>query len=124
MIHGIGTDLVEIERLRRGLARHGERLPQRLLHPAEWPRYRADRDPARWLAKCFAAKEAVAKALGTGLRGIALRDIGLITGPLRRPDLAFSDHGGAALARAGVAGWHVSISDEAGLVVAFVVLVA
>lgn len=122
MIHGVGTDLLEIARMRTALARFGERLPQRILHPAEWPRFEGDADRARWLAKCFAAKEATAKALGSGLRGIAFHDIGLVSGPRRRPLLVFSAHGERVLARAGIGARHISITDERELVMAFAVL--
>ena len=69
MIAGIGSDLVEIDRIRTALARHGERFARRILSPAEWPDWASAHDPARLLAKRFAAKEAFAKAAGTGLAG-------------------------------------------------------
>ncbi len=68
MIVGIGTDLLDAERIRDGLARFGEHYADRILAPAEHAGFYASRDPARYLAKCFAAKEAFAKAAGTGLR--------------------------------------------------------
>ena len=60
MIHGIGTDLLDAERIRGGLTRFGEHYADRILAPAEHAGYFASRDPARFLAKCFAAKEAFA----------------------------------------------------------------
>lgn len=122
MIFGVGTDLVEVARLRRLHERFGLRLSERLLHEIEWPRLRAEADPARWLAKCFAAKEATVKALGTGFRGIYHSDVGLTADAVRRPELVFSARGRAMLAERGVERWHVNLSDDAGLVVAFVVL--
>ena len=122
MIHGVGTDLLEIARMRTTLDHFGDRLPRRILHRAEWPRFEKDRDRARWLAKCFAAKEATVKALGTGFRGIAWHDIGLTAAAQRRPLLVFSDHAAQILARAGIEVAHVSITDERDLVMAFVVL--
>ena len=65
-ITGIGIDIVSIARMRRVLERHPERCPRRLLHPGEREDYRAQRDPARFLARRFAAKEAIVKALGSG----------------------------------------------------------
>lgn len=122
MIVGIGTDLVEVSRFRDLWSRHGERLARRLLHEAEWQRLWQDADPAAWLAKCFAAKEAAVKALGTGFRGIYQRDVGLSANALRRPELVFSDRGRRCMERHGVTRWHVNLSDDAGLVIAFVVL--
>ncbi len=122
MIYGIGADLLDAGRMRRLLARHGGRLPERLLHEAEWPGYRAARDPAHFLARSFAVKEAAAKALGTGFRGIAHHDIGCTRDRLGKPELVFSAHGRAVLERFGVSGGHVSLSDEGEFVLAFVVL--
>lgn len=122
VIHGIGTDLVEVARFRRLLERFDTRLAERMLHETEWRRLESDADPARWLSKCFAAKEATVKALGTGFRGIYYRDVGLTANALRRPDLVFSARGREKLAEHGVQRWHVNLSDDAGLVVAFVVL--
>ncbi|MGH8454009.1 MAG: holo-ACP synthase, partial [Nevskiales bacterium] len=107
---------------RRLHARFGERLAQRLLHEAEWQGYRSARDPAHYLARCFAVKEALAKAMGTGLRGFAHDDIGSVRGSLGQPELVFSPHARAMLDRLGVAGGHVSLSDEGEMVIAFVVL--
>ncbi|HXG28877.1 MAG TPA: holo-ACP synthase [Nevskiales bacterium] len=122
MIHGVGTDLLDAGRMRRLFERYGSRLPERLLHQAEWPAYRAARDPAHFLARSFAVKEAAAKALGTGFRGIAHHDIGCTRDPLGKPELVFSAHGRSVLAGHGVSGGHVSLSDEGEFVLAFVVL--
>ncbi|MEZ7894390.1 MAG: holo-ACP synthase, partial [Thauera sp.] len=62
MIHGIGTDLVQLRRMREALERHGERFALRILAASEVEAWRAHRDPARFLAKRFAAKEAFGKA--------------------------------------------------------------
>lgn len=122
MIRGIGTDLVEVARFRRLLDRFDTRLPERMLHETEWYRLEHDADPARWLAKCFAVKEATVKALGTGFRGIYYSDVGLTANALRRPELVFSARGRRKLTEHGVGHWHVNLSDDAGLVIAFVVL--
>jgi holo-[acyl-carrier protein] synthase len=122
MIFGIGTDLLDAGRMRRLQVEYGERLAQRLLHEAEWEGYRAARDPAHFLARCFAVKEAAAKALGTGFRGITHHDIGCVRDSLGKPLLVFSAHARAVLDRAGVGGGHVSLSDEGEWVQAFVVL--
>ena len=122
MIYGIGTDLLDAARMRRLHIEYGERLAKRLLHAAEWEAYRAARDPAHFLARCFAVKEALSKALGTGMRGIAHHDIGCVRDPLGKPKLVLSPHGRAVIERLGIAGAHVSLSDEGEWVLAFVVL--
>ena len=68
MIFGIGTDLCDIGRIERALARFGERFAERILVASELERFRRHRKPAAYLAKRFAAKEAFSKALGTGIR--------------------------------------------------------
>ncbi len=122
-ICGIGVDLVEISRIERLLARHGQRAVERILHPVEQAAIRRVDHPARFLAKRFAAKEAAAKALGTGIaQGIRLQDMWIENDLLGRPELLLA---GGALQRArrlGALSWHVSLSDERTHVVAFVVL--
>lgn len=86
MILGIGTDLVDIARMRAALDRHGERFARRILSPAEWPDWQASGDPARLLAKRFAAKEAFAKASGQGLRApVTLGALAVTHDALGRP---------------------------------------
>ena len=123
MIHGIGTDLVDVSRLRHGLARFGEHYADRILAPAEHAGYFASRDPARFLAKCFAAKEAFAKAAGTGLRApVTLHHLAVLRDALGKPHIECAPELTAWLAARGVTGHHVSLSDEGDLVLAFVVL--
>jgi len=97
VILGIGTDLVDIRRIERTIARHGDRFLDRIFTLTE--RELAERriDRAATYAKRFAAKEACAKALGTGFRdGIFFRDLGVINLPSGRPTLQLA---GAALCR-------------------------
>lgn len=123
MIHGIGTDLLDARRIRAGLARFGEHYADRLLAPAEHAGYFASRDPARFLAKCFAAKEAFAKAAGTGLRApVSLRNIAVLRDARGKPHIACAPLLAAWLAEQGVAGHHLSLSDEGDLVLAYVIL--
>lgn len=92
MILGIGTDLVDIARMRAALDRHGERFARRILSPAEWPDWQASGDPARLLAKRFAAKEAFAKASGQGLRApVTLGALAVTHDALGRPGWALAD---------------------------------
>ena len=66
---GIGVDIVSVARVASVLRRHPSRFPEKVLHRGEYGAYRAQRDPARFLARRFAAKEAVVKALGLGFTG-------------------------------------------------------
>ncbi len=123
MIHGIGTDLLDAGRIRDGLTRFGEHYADRLLAPAEHAGYYASRDPARYLAKCFAAKEAFAKATGTGLRApVTLRNIAVLRDVRGKPHIECAPELAAWLAARGVTAHHVSLSDEGDLVLAYVIL--
>lgn len=123
MILGVGTDLVLIERVAAMHARHGIRLVERLLAPAEFADFGAASDKGRFLAKRFAAKEAFAKAAGTGLRApLHLSAIGVGHDALGRPELLFSREVRAWLEQRGVNRAHLSLSDERGHALAFVVL--
>jgi holo-[acyl-carrier protein] synthase len=95
MILGIGTDLIDIRRVERALARFGERFVVRVFTPLERARAERRRDPAAGYALRYAAKEACAKALGTGFReGVFWRDIGVVEKPSGQPTLVLT--GGAA----------------------------
>jgi len=125
VIHGIGTDLLDAERIRSGLERFGENFADRILAPAEHAGYYASRDPARFLAKCFAAKEAFAKAAGTGLRApVTLRNIAVLRDAQGKPFLQCAPELDAWLAARGITAHHVSLSDESDLVLAYVILEA
>jgi holo-[acyl-carrier protein] synthase len=125
MIHGIGTDLLDAKRIRDGLARFGEHYADRMLAPAEHAGYYASHDPARFLAKCFAAKEAFAKAAGTGLRPpVTLRNIAVLRDAQGKPFLQCAPALDAWLAGRGVSAHHVSLSDEGDLILAYVILEA
>lgn len=97
MILGVGSDLIDIRRIERTIARFGDRFLDRIFTPIE--RQRAERrdDRAASYAKRFAAKEACSKALGTGFRkGVYWRDLGVVNLPGGRPTLVLT---GGALAR-------------------------
>ncbi|MDZ7683809.1 MAG: holo-ACP synthase [Gammaproteobacteria bacterium] len=123
MIVGIGVDVVEVERVARAWARFGTRFAGKVLSSAELRALDAHGDPVSWLAKRFAAKEAVAKALGTGMRaGVHFSQIEISRDRGGAPTVKLS---GAAMDRAerlGVQASHVSISDERACAVAFAVL--
>ncbi|HEY8354494.1 MAG TPA: holo-ACP synthase [Methylophilaceae bacterium] len=123
MIFGIGTDIVEVTRIEDSLARFGNAFAERILNEAEWQSYVQSNTPARFLAKRFAAKEAFAKALGTGLRGPAtFQNIGVTHDDLGKPVLDIAPELQTLLDEKGVRSMHLSISDEKNLAAAFVVL--
>ncbi len=129
MILGIGTDLVDIRRIEQTIARHGDRFINRIYTESE--RARAERRANRvdTYAKRFAAKEACAKALGTGFRrGVFFRDIGVVNMPSGKPTLRLTGGALARLAAITPAGWEAQIdlalTDEYPLAQAFVVISA
>jgi holo-[acyl-carrier protein] synthase len=123
MIYGIGTDIVEVSRIEDALARFGESFARRILSTPEWQAYAQSQTQARFLAKRFAAKEAFAKALGTGLRGeVAFHNIGVAHDGMGKPVLELAPPLQAMLDAHGIRTRHLSISDEKALAVAFVVL--
>lgn len=123
MIFGIGVDLVEISRLEQGLVRYGEHYADRILAAAEHSAFFASPEPARFLAKRFAAKEALAKAAGTGLRHpLSLRRIAVQHTQLGQPRFHFDAEIHVWLSSRGIGCHHLSLSDEREHVIAFVVL--
>jgi holo-[acyl-carrier protein] synthase len=93
MIIGIGNDICDIRRIEKTLARYGDRFLAKVFTAEEQRKARSRADAAGTLAKRFAAKEAMSKALGTGFRqGVHLRDIGVINAPTGRPAIVLT-HG-------------------------------
>lgn len=120
MIHGIGTDIVAVARLRGMWERHGERALDKLLAPQERAEFALAADKGRFLAKRFAAKEAFAKAFGTGVRPpVLLPAIAIAHDELGKPVFEFC--GQLAEAAKNLTA-HLSISDEAEYAVAYVIL--
>lgn len=123
MIFGIGTDIVSYQRIEASHARYGARFAERILSPQELPEYRVNIDPVRLLMKRFAAKEALAKAVGSGLRyPVTLQRISVTHDVLGKPSFAFDAELNAHFIQLGVTRHHLSISDERDSAVAFVVL--
>jgi holo-[acyl-carrier protein] synthase len=125
MIYGVGTDLIEVQRVARVLERYGERFARRILCEPELKRFRAHRQPVAYLAKRFAAKEAFTKALGTGIHAPANWH-GVWVSNLRsgKPVLEYTPALAALLQNRGITRSHVSITDERGMASATVILEA
>ena len=123
MILGIGTDLARIQRFEDLLARRGEAISRRLLTPSEQAAMAQAAKPAAYLAKRFAAKEALLKALGTGLRdGLSWQQLEVSNDALGKPELQLTGRAAALAEQKGVQRIHLSISDEQEQALAFVVL--
>jgi len=123
MIFGIGTDIVRVARIEQSLARYGERFARRILTDAEFTDFQKITRPAQFLAKRFAAKEATAKAMGTGFRnGLSLRHIGVAHDANGKPELKFSGVAADFLDRYSIRNAHISLTDEKEYAVAFVTL--
>lgn len=123
MIVGIGTDVVSIERIAGVLERHGERFVNRVLTPAERARFERTKAKASHLAKRWAAKEAFAKAIGTGIHPpFTWQSITVGRDARGKPLIVPREDMAGHLASLGVARSHISLTDDAGVAVAFVVL--
>jgi holo-[acyl-carrier protein] synthase len=123
MIFGIGTDILRIDRVANTYKRFGQRFADRLLLPEEMDLFAQSKNKVRFLTMRFAAKEAIVKALGTGFaNGMWIRDTGTLPDKFGRPEIIFSARGQQKCNELGVAGGHLTLTDEAGLVVAVAVL--
>ena len=123
MIYGIGTDMVEIARMQGLLQRWGDKAGRRILAESEMAGFLQAVDQARFLAKRFAVKEALSKAVGTGVVApVLLTAIAVSHDELGKPQLVFSPELQAFLQQRGIVRSHVSITDEREHALAFVVL--
>jgi holo-[acyl-carrier protein] synthase len=122
MIVGVGIDLAQVARVEEAWRRFGRRFLERCYTPAEAEAALARPRPAQALAMRFAAKEAFSKAAGLGMRGLAWREIEVVHDARGKPSLALHGRAAAWVEAHGVTGCHLSLTDEAGLAGAVVVL--
>lgn len=123
MIFGIGTDIVEMSRMQSTWERFGEHFARRILMDEEMELFKRTKQPARFLAMRFAGKEATVKAMGTGFaHGVWLRDVGITNNEWGRPLIIWSERGQKMCDQLGIGKGHVSLTDDAGLVLAFAVV--
>src|SRR5918995_521556 len=109
MIFGIGTDVVQVERIKHVYDRFGEKFVERLLLPQEEAAFRTYSRPVRFLATGFA-------------HGMWIRDAGVVSNAWGKPEIVWSDRGEAMRKKLGIGEGHITLTDEAGLIVAVALL--
>lgn len=122
-IIGIGTDIIQIDRIRNSIDKHGLSFAKRILHCNELAIFIERNQDIAYLAKRFAAKEALSKALGTGIaQGVSFVDIEVRNNLQGKPELVLHDKTQLKAEHLGVQKMHLSLSDEKEYAVAYVVL--
>jgi holo-[acyl-carrier protein] synthase len=127
MIWGIGNDIVAVPRIEAALARQGERFAQRVLAPLEWPEFERRRAQSKaravlFVATRFAAKEALSKALGLGMRSpMGWHACSVLNDEFGKPQVTFNEAMQAWMRERGLRA-HISLSDETGYAAAFAVV--
>ncbi len=122
-IIGIGTDIVKISRIKRIFKKYPKGFAERILHKNELKIMKGLKDPKTYIAKRFSAKEAVAKALGTGIaHGVAFQEIEISNNENGQPVLTLHGNTLKVANKLGVTGNFVSLSDEREYAIAYVVL--
>ena len=123
MIYGIGIDMVAIQRMQENINKYGSRFANRVLCKRELVEYTGTPGKASYLAKHFAAKEALAKAIGTGFRnGVRLRDICVNHLSSGQPQIQFDGKITDILSVNGITSCFLTLSDENEYAIACVVL--
>jgi len=123
MIFGIGTDIVHVNRMQESLDKYGEKFAQRILTKAEFVEFPQKTNQAAFLAKRFAAKEATAKAMGTGFsQGLSLQHIGVGHDNAGKPVIEFLGVAEKFIQDKKIKQAHLSLADENDYAVAFVTL--
>ncbi|MCL9773456.1 holo-ACP synthase [Vibrio methylphosphonaticus] len=122
-ILGLGTDIAEIERIEKALARSGEAFAKRILTAEEWVTFSSLKQKGRFLAKRFAAKEAASKALGTGIaHGVSFQDFTIANDENGKPLLTLTNRAAEIATSMGATSIHLTISDERHYAVATVII--
>ena len=122
---GIGTDIIEISRIKKMAANVRDKLALRVLTPVEYKKYQSIKTPALYLAKRWAGKEAASKALGTGIaNGVSFQHFEIKSLVSGQPQLLLNSRAEELAFALGAKSWHISLSDEALYATAFVVLSA
>ncbi len=122
-IYGIGIDIVQIDRMKQSIDKHGDTFVKKILHPNEFKKHLALNNKERFLAKRFAAKEAFAKALGTGIvEGVTLPRIEIVNDKEGKPSFILHGTTRDKLDQLSIKSVFLSISDEKQYAVAQVVL--
>ena len=129
MILGVGSDLIDVRRIERTIERHGERFLERIFTPLERAKAEGRTRRVETYAKRFAAKEACAKALGTGMsHGVFWRDMGVVNLPGGKPTMKLTNGAAKRLSEMLPKGHrsviHLTITDDFPLAQAFVVIEA
>jgi holo-[acyl-carrier protein] synthase len=123
MIYGIGVDIVEVVRIERAYTRWGRRFADKILGSVELGQFVETRNPVRFLAMRFAAKEAASKAFGTGFKqGVSPRQIEVQHNPVGKPSLLFSGSVADLARRENVGASFVSMADEGDYAIAYAIL--
>jgi holo-[acyl-carrier protein] synthase len=123
VIFGIGIDVLQVDRVEHVYQKYGERFVGHLLLPEERQQLQRTSRTVRFLAMRFAAKEAIVKGMGTGFaHGIWIRDVGVVQNSWGKPEVVYSARGAKVRDALGIGEGHVTLTDEAGLVVAVAVL--
>lgn len=120
---GIGTDIVEVSRLISMSSKVREKIAHRTLTPREYETYQQHPNDIAFLAKRWAGKEAVAKAIGTGIaEGVSFQHIEIVSQENGKPTLLLTEHALKVAQQLGANHWHISLSDEKCYAIAFAVL--
>jgi len=122
-IIGIGTDIVQTKRIKRLIDKFPVGFVERILHKNELEVYKDFKNPVSYVARRFAAKEAVAKALGTGIaKGVSFHDIEISNTKEGKPVLTLYGETLELAKQLGIQEYHISISDEKKYAIAYVIL--
>ena len=123
MIKGVGTDLIKVARIEQALEKHGDRFASRILTSDEIQLFNSASCGARYLAKRFALKEAIVKALGTGIaKGVGWQNINISNNEAGQPYAELNGMAKTVMESLGASCLNISLSDEQDYVLAFAVL--